>query len=86
MLCKLCTTAVWKDKLGKCIQCVISCGFLFIFSGLGYLFLGDSAYTAVQSVALLLVIICSGFLLLLHLIAFVYYRFQAVSDNTKVDK
>lgn len=74
MSCQLCTADLFREKLGRCKRCLWINVALLLISGGGWFLLFQSSPRQVATIALLMTFIGSFVLLLLHIIAFIYYR------------
>ena len=80
MACTDCDS-VWKQKLGRCKRCMWFTFILLILSTIGSYFMFQTDPKSVQTIALLFTLFFSALLMLLHSVAFIYYRF----NKSKVD-
>jgi hypothetical protein len=72
--CNRCMSSVFKDKIGRCNQCMaINLVLLIGLSGI-YLLANVEQWLAVQRVAFLMFLMLTAILMGLHLIAWCYYR------------
>lgn len=74
MACQLCTADLFREKLGRCKRCFWINVALLLISGAGWLLLFQTDSRHVATIALLMTFIASFVLLILHIIAFIYYR------------
>ncbi|MCG6201172.1 DUF3624 domain-containing protein [Psychromonas antarctica] len=83
MACKFCDENRFKEKLGRCKTCIWLNLLLLVSSAIGCFIYYQSAPREVATIALLLTFIASGFLMLLHAGAYLYYRFTGVKHPTQ---
>ncbi|PKF61519.1 DUF3624 domain-containing protein [Psychromonas sp. psych-6C06] len=81
MACKDCESNIWKQKLGRCKRCMWINFILLLTSALGSYFMFQAEPKSVQSIALFFTLFCSGILMLLHSIAWLYYYFTKASKH-----
>jgi len=77
MSCEFCVGKFFKQKLGRCKQCMGINLLLLITAISSYLNIDISNWLAVQQVALLMLIGASAILMVLHVIAWCFYRLKA---------
>jgi len=76
MACNSCVGSVFKEKLGRCKQCMVV-NFVLLIVAIGFYFFADmSGWLAVQQIAFLIFMWGVTGLMCLHLIAWCVYRFQ----------
>ncbi len=75
MACRDCDNNIWKQKLGRCKRCMWLNLLLLIGSALLSYFMLQQQPKSVQTIAILFTLFSSSLLMLLHSIAFIYYRF-----------
>ena len=76
MACELCTGKVFKEKLGRCKQCMlINLVLLIVTAGL-YFWVDVTQLLAVQEIALLMLLWASALLMGAHIIAWCFYRLK----------
>ena len=74
MACTNCDDNIWKQKLGRCKRCMwLNFLLLVVSAGLSF-YMWQTEPKSVQTIALLFALFCSALLMLLHTIAFLYYR------------
>jgi type IV secretory pathway TrbL component len=74
MACNDCDDNIWKQKLGRCKRCMwLNFVLLISSTGLSF-FMWQTEPKSVHTIALLFTFFCSALLMLLHIIAFLYYR------------
>lgn len=73
MACTDCDS-VWKQKLGRCKRCMWFNFILLLLSAIGSYYTVLEQPKSVQTIALLFTLFFSALLMLLHGIAFIYYR------------
>lgn len=78
MACTNCDNNIWKQKLGRCKRCMWLNFALLVVSACGAFFMWESEPKSVETIALLFALFSSALLMLLHTIAFLYYRFIKV--------
>lgn len=74
MACTGCDNNVWKQKLGRCKRCMWFNFILLLGSSVFSYYMMQSEPKSVQTIALLFAFFASAILMLLHSIAFIYYR------------
>ena len=76
MSCEFCVGQFFRNKLGRCKQCMmINFILLIVVTGI-YFFVDMSQWLAVQEVALLMFILALAILMTLHIVAWCFYRFK----------
>ena len=75
MACTDCDKNIWQQKLGRCKRCMWLNFMLFIVSTVLSYFMWQTEPKSVQTIAMLFTCFGSTLLMLLHIIAFLYYRF-----------
>jgi uncharacterized protein YybS (DUF2232 family) len=86
MACSDCNNNIWKQKLGRCKRCMWLNFILLVGSAIFSYLMWQKDPKAVQTIAMLFAFFASAFLMIIHMIAFLYYRFSKVDQKTKVDK
>lgn len=81
MACKDCTSNIWKQKLGRCKRCMWINFILLLSTAAGSYFMVQAQPKSVQTIALLFALFFSGLLMLLHSVAFIYYRITRVGKH-----
>ena len=76
MSCKICSSEVFKQKLGRCKQCMLINLVMLIFGIIAYLLIDFKKLQAVQEVALLMFIGVTVILMSAHLVAWSFHRFK----------
>jgi len=76
MSCKICSSEVFKQKLGRCKQCMLINFVILVFSLTAYVLIDLKKLQAVQEVALLMFIIATATLMSVHIIMWCFYRFK----------
>lgn len=74
MACRDCDNNIWKQKLGRCKRCMWLNFLLLLLSALLSYFMMQQQPKSVQTIAVLFTLFASALLMLLHTIAFIYYR------------
>ena len=74
MTCTDCDNNIWKQKLGRCKRCMWLNLLLLLVSAVFSYFMFQEQPKSVETIALLFTLFCSVLLMLLHTIAFIYYR------------
>jgi RsiW-degrading membrane proteinase PrsW (M82 family) len=74
MACNECDDNIWKQKLGRCKRCMLFNFVLLVGSaGLSF-FMWQTDPKSVQTITVFVTLFFSSLLMLLHAIAFLYYR------------
>ena len=81
MSCKICSSEIFKQKLGRCKQCMQINLFLLLAGIFAYLFIDLKKLQAVQEVALLMFIGATAILMSAHIIAWCFHRFKTQNKN-----
>jgi len=76
MSCKICSSEVFKQKPGRCKQCMLINFVILAFSLTAYVLVDLKKLQAVQEVALLMFIIATGMLMSAHIIMWCFYHFK----------
>ena len=76
MSCELCTGKVFKEKLGRCKQCMLINLLLLIIAVGIYLWVDMAQLLAVQKVALVMFLWASAILMTAHLTAWCFYKLK----------
>jgi type IV secretory pathway TrbL component len=74
MACTNCDNNIWKKKLGRCERCMWLNFVLLLVSAIFSYFMVQVQPKSVETIAVLFTLFCSALLMLLHMIAFIYYR------------
>ena len=74
--CKICSSEMFKQKLGRCKQCMLINLIMLIFGLIAYLLIDLTKLQAVQEVALLMFIGATAILMSAHIIAWCFHRFK----------
>ena len=82
MACIHCDKNIWKQKLGRCSRCMWLVFLLLSGSAILSYFMFQAQPKSVETIAMLFTLFCSAILMLLHTIAFLYYRFFKVNKHT----
>tara|TARA_R110001583_G_scaffold7720_8_gene37911 strand:- start:9526 stop:9774 length:249 start_codon:yes stop_codon:yes gene_type:complete len=82
MACAGCDNNIWKQKLGRCKRCMWFNFILLVGSAIFSYFLWQTEPKSVQTIAMLFALFCSALLMLLHTIAFLYYRFIKTDEKS----
>ncbi|MEI6897130.1 MAG: DUF3624 domain-containing protein [Psychromonas sp.] len=82
MACTDCSSNIWTQKLGRCKRCMWINFILLLFSAMGSYFMLQEQPRSVQTIALLFTLFLSGLLMLLHCVAFLYYRFSKADKHS----
>ena len=84
MACTDCDSNIWKQKLGRCKRCMWLNFILLLVSAFLSYFMVQEQPKSVHTIALLFALFASALLMLLHTIAFIYYRvFKGDKHNLK---
>ncbi|WP_413700667.1 DUF3624 domain-containing protein [Psychromonas sp. KJ10-10] len=84
MACAGCEKSIWKQKLGRCKRCMWLNFMLLVASSVFAYFMWQAEPKSVQTIAMLFAFFSSALLMLLHVIAFLYYHFfKADKHNLK---
>ncbi len=83
MACQFCDKNVFKEKLGRCKFCMWLNFFLLVASATGWFICYQSAPKQVETIALLLTLIASSLLMILHIGAYIYYRYKGIKNPTE---
>jgi len=75
MTCSRCADNIWKQKLGRCKRCMWINFVVLVISALSTYFMVQESPKSVETITLLFTLFTSALLMLLHISAFVYYRF-----------
>lgn len=76
MSCQLCTGNIFKEKLGRCKQCMLINASLLIVAVALYLWVDVTQLLAVQEIALMMFLGASAMLMSAHVIAWCFYRLK----------
>ncbi|WP_037071725.1 DUF3624 family protein [Psychromonas arctica] len=76
MSCDVCTTALIKQKLGRCTQCMWMNFILLAVTGSIYYWFDINTLPAVQRVAFIMFLGSLGLLMVAHLSAWSFYRWK----------
>ncbi|MCW8995615.1 MAG: DUF3624 domain-containing protein [Psychromonas sp.] len=82
MACRACKENLFKEKLGRCKSCMWLNFFLLTASAIGWFICYQSAPKQVATIALLLTFISSVFLMILHIGAYCYHRYNGIDQPT----
>lgn len=82
MACIDCDKSIWKQKLGRCQRCMWLTFILLFSSSVGAYFMLQTQPKSVQTIAVLFMLFFSALLMLLHTIAFLYYRFTKAGKHS----
>jgi hypothetical protein len=81
--CKFCAKNTFREKLGRCQFCMWLNLLLLVASAISWFICYQSAPREVATIALLLTFIATALLMLLHIGAYIYYRYQGVTNPTQ---
>lgn len=76
MACTDCKHNIWKQKLGRCQRCMWFNFILLLVTGGFSYSMWQTDPKSVQTIAMLFALVASATLMLLHVIAFLYYRLK----------
>ncbi|TEW52763.1 DUF3624 family protein [Psychromonas algicola] len=76
MSCKICSSEMFKQKLGRCKQCMVINLIMLVLGLIAYLLIDLKKLQAVQEVALLMFIGATAILMSAHIIAWCFHRFK----------
>lgn len=82
MACSDCDSNIWKQKLGRCTRCMCLNFLLLLVSALLSYVMWQENPKSVETIALLVTLFCSALLMLLHVVAFLYYRFTKAGKHS----
>lgn len=74
--CKLCSSKIFAEKLGRCKQCMVINALLVSVLFSLYLYVDLVQLQAVQRIALIMALAASALLMLLHLLAWCYHYYK----------
>lgn len=83
MACQYCQKSLFKEKLGRCRFCMWLNLFLLFATGLGCYLFCQTGIKRVEVIALVFAFVASAFLMLMHIGAYLFYRFKGIKKPTE---
>ena len=74
---------MFKEKLGRCLFCMWLNFFLLLVTGFGCYLFYNMGLKRVEVVALAFAFVASAFLMLMHVGAYLLYRFKGIKKPTE---